>query len=145
MIDKRQDMREQMCNVKNLFCLIWTIINPMTGYLLFSRNYGKFVSLHSNQKNNKDCFDCWSFKSWQHLWSYQDGHRLVTANLCWLYSAVPLGNLAAGAMTRYPIQSHYPHTELTSILLIPNARLGSDEYQFYISMIWLNQEANFQN
>ena len=41
-------------------------------------------------------------------------------------------------MTRYPIQSHYPDTELSSsfpILLILSAGLGSDKYQFDQSFV----------
>ena len=50
-----------------------------------------------------------------------------------LYSAASLEHQAAGTMTCYPIESHYPDTELTSpcpILIMPSARLGSDKYQF---------------
>ena len=47
--------------------------------------------------------------------SYLDRYRL--------YSAVPLGNQATGTMIRYPTQSPYPDTELTSscpILIMPS-------------------------
>ena len=47
-----------------------------------------------------------------------------------LSSIAPLGNQAAGTMTQYPTQSHYPNTELPSpclILLMPSTRLGSDK------------------
>ena len=60
-------------------------------------------------------------------------------------SAAPLGNQATSTMTSYPIQSHYPDTELISpcpILLMPSARLGSDKYQFYESLVWLDQETS---
>ena len=48
-----------------------------------------------------------------------------------LYGAAPLRKQTAGTLTRYPTQSHYPDTEPTNphpILLMPNARLGSDKY-----------------
>ena len=62
-----------------------------------------------------------------------------------LYSAAPLGNQATTTMTQHPTQSHYPTTELTSpcpILLMSSARLGSNKYQFYKSLVWLDQEPN---
>ena len=49
-------------------------------------------------------------------------------------------------ITLYPIQSHYPDTDLTSpcpILLMPNTRLGSDKYQFYKSLVLLDWEATY--
>ena len=51
----------------------------------------------------------------------------------WLYSATSLGHQANDSMTCYPTQLHYPDTERTSpcpILIMPGARLGSDQYQF---------------
>ena len=51
----------------------------------------------------------------------------------WLYSAALLGNQAAGAMTWYPTQSHYPDSTPTSlypILIMLSVWLGSDKYQF---------------
>ena len=63
----------------------------------------------------------------------------------WLYSAASLENQAAGSMTKYSPQSHYPVTKLTSpcpILLMPGIRLGSNKYQFYNSLVWLGQELN---
>ena len=47
----------------------------------------------------------------------------------WLYRSATRGHHAAGTTT----QSYYGDTELTSIfpiLLVPNARLGSDKYLF---------------
>ena len=58
----------------------------------------------------------------------------------WLSSAAPVGDLAVDTMNWYLMQSDYPNAVLTSpcpILLIPSARLGSDEYQFYMSFVWL--------
>ena len=61
-----------------------------------------------------------------------------------LYSVAPLGNQGAGTMTWYYTQSHLD-TELTShcyILLMLSARWGSDKYQFYTSLVWLDLELN---
>ena len=46
------------------------------------------------------------------------------------------GYRAASIMNRYPTQSHYPDTELVQchILLMSSARLGSDNYQFWMSL-----------
>ena len=55
------------------------------------------------------------------------------------YSFLPLGNQTTGTiMTRFPTQSHYPEVELTipcPMVLRPGARLGSDKYQFYKSLL----------
>ena len=59
--------------------------------------------------------------------TYDSAHSLR------LHSVVPMGNQDASTMTWYPTQSHYLDTEPTSpytILLIPNAWLGSDKYEF---------------
>ena len=50
----------------------------------------------------------------------------------------PLWEQAASTMTKYPIQSHYPDTELTSpclIQIIPISRLDSDKCQFCKSLV----------
>ena len=63
----------------------------------------------------------------------------------WLYSAALLGNQATSTMTKYPTQSHYPDTVLTSpcpVLIMPKARLESDEFQFYKSLVWLDWKPN---
>ena len=60
-------------------------------------------------------------------------------------STAPLGNQVTGSMTPYPTQPHYPDTEPTSPspnLLMLSARLGSEKYQFYNSLVWLDREAN---
>ena len=47
-------------------------------------------------------------------------------------------------MTWCHTHSHYPDTEPTTphpILLMPNARLGSDKYQFYKSLVLLDQDS----
>ena len=56
-----------------------------------------------------------------------------------------LGNQAASTMTRYATQLYYPNSEPTSpcpALLMASARLGSDDYQFYKSLVWLSEEPN---
>ena len=59
------------------------------------------------------------------------------------YSAASLRNRNVSSITWYLTQSHYADTELTSpfsILLMPSVRLGSDEYQFYKSLVWPDQK-----
>ena len=88
---------------------------------------------------------CWRFMSLQHLKSYQVRYRLVTAHSWRFYSAAPLENQAAGIMTQYPIQSHYPDTKVTSpcpILLKVSVRLESDKDQFCMSLVWLDRAPN---
>ena len=61
------------------------------------------------------------------------------------YSATPLGNQAISTMTWCPTHSHHPVTEPTSpcpILLMQSARLGSNKYRFYKSLLWLDQDVN---
>ena len=84
----------------------------------------------------------WLFTSWQQVIS---GLLLTcdSVHSWWLHSVALLGNQAIGTMTRFPTQSHYPDTEVTSpILLILSARLESDKSQFYKSLVWLDQEPN---
>ena len=53
----------------------------------------------------------------------------------------PLRNQAVSTMTWYPTQSHYPDIEPTSpcpILILPSTCLGSDRYQFYTSLVYLD-------
>ena len=53
-----------------------------------------------------------------------------SADLLQLYSAAKLGDQAASTMTHFPLQSHYPSTELTSrcpILVMLSGRLSSDK------------------
>ena len=75
---------------------------------------------------------CWMFMSWQHLRSYHDWYRLVIVYTHCDFIVVPtLGYQATGTMTWYPIESHYPYTELTSpchILIMPSVWLGNDKY-----------------
>ena len=50
-----------------------------------------------------------------------------------LHRTVSLEHQVAGTITCYPTQSHYPDIEPTSpfsILIMLNARIGSDRYQF---------------
>ena len=64
-----------------------------------------------------------------------------SAHSWWLYSAAPLGKQANNTMTWYPTHSHYPDTEPTSpcpMLIRPSTGLGSNKYQFYTSMVWLD-------
>ena len=64
------------------------------------------------------------------------------------YSAPSLGNHVTSANMWYPIQSPYPDTELTSpfpIQLMPSTKLGSDEFTFYASLVYLDQDPNSQS
>ena len=64
------------------------------------------------------------------------------------YCVAPLRDMAASMMTRYPTQSHYPDTELTSprlILLMSSAWLESGKYQFYKPLVWFSQDSNSQH
>ena len=67
-------------------------------------------------------------------------------HLWWRYSAAPLGNQTTSTMTQYPTQFHYLNTELTShhpvLLLMPNAKLGSNKYKLLKSLIWLDRNPN---
>ena len=90
------------------------------------------------------CFKvcCSSFTSPQHLRSYQDRYWLMTV---WTHydfvSAAPLGNQAIYTMTQYLTQPHHPDIELTSpfpILVRLRTKLGSDKYQSFKCLIWLN-------
>ena len=94
--------------------------------------------------NNYQLVACWSFTSLYHLRSYQNGYWLEMVH-SQLYYAASLWDQAAGTITRYPTQWHYPDIMLTSpcpILLMPSARLDSDKYQFYKSLSQLGWYSN---
>ena len=55
-----------------------------------------------------------------------------------LYSAAPLQKEAVSTMTWYPTQSHLDTDSTGPILLILSTWLGSDKYQFYNSLFWLD-------
>ena len=63
-----------------------------------------------------------------------------------LYSATPQGNQAVSTtMTSYPTQSYYPDIERTSLcptLIMPSTWLGNDKFQFYKSLVSLDQGSN---
>ena len=62
-----------------------------------------------------------------------------------LYSAATQGVQPTATMNQYPTQSHYPDTELTSpcpILVISNATLRSEKYQFCKPLAWLVRISN---
>ena len=68
-----------------------------------------------------------------------------SAHSWWLYSAAPLRNQAAITMAQFPTESHYPVTEPTSpcpILIMPSTKLGSNKYQLYKSLVWLDRGLN---
>ena len=70
-----------------------------------------------------------------------------SVNSWWGSSAGALGDQATSTMTWYSTQSHDPDTELTSpytILIMSSAKLESDKYQFYKSLVWLDRESNFR-
>ena len=85
---------------------------------------------------------CWRFASLQHRRSCQ----VLTVTVHTHDDFIVLPQLR-NQMKRYPTQSHYPDTELTSpcpILLMPTTKLGSDKYQFYKSLVWLDYEPKSQ-
>ena len=71
--------------------------------------------------NIVDCVICWSLSSW----NLPNAHSLKSL-------VPPLWDTTC-TMTWCSIQVHYPDTDLTSpcpILVMPSARLGSDQYKF---------------
>ena len=89
-----------------------------------------------HQLRRADMDGCWSFTSLQHLRSCQGGYRLMVT-----LQSVPLGNHAAGTMTLYPTQSHYPSTVLTSpcpILLMLRTSLRSQKNQLFFISYWFD-------
>ena len=73
---------------------------------------------------------CSRFRSWQYQMAFQEGYKLKTAHIWWLYSAAQPGNQATSTTTQYLTQSHYPDTELTSpcsIIVMPSTKLGSNK------------------
>ena len=67
-----------------------------------------------------------------------------SAHSWWFHGVAFMGDQATSTITRYPAQSHYPYTKLTSpcpIWVILSSRLGRDKYQFYKSLVWLNRES----
>ena len=87
---------------------------------------------------------CWSFTSWQHLWLVISGCTPTCNKVYswWLYSAAALGDQTASIMTRFTTESYYLNTELASpciFLLMLITWLGSDKYQFYKSLLWLDR------
>ena len=88
---------------------------------------------------------CWSFASFQYLRSYQDGYWLVTVRTHGDF--IVLAHWEIRPPTRWPDipLSHYPDSEITSIcttLLMQSTRLGSDKYQIYKPLVWLDREPN---
>ena len=73
--------------------------------------------------------------------------HVVIFNYLYIIAAVPLINQAIGTMTQYSTQSHYPDTDWAMqcpILLMMNARVGTDKYQFYKSCVWLDWKPNYR-
>ena len=83
----------------------------------------------------------------QHLRSYQSGWIPIcdSAHSWWNYSAALWGDQAISIMTRYPTQTHYPDTVVINpypILIMPNASLVNDQYQFCKALVWLGLDLN---
>ena len=71
--------------------------------------------------------------------------RTWTSGSWRLYIAAPLEDQVTSTMTQYPMQSHYPDTELTSLcttLVMPSSVLGSDRHKLYKSLVWLDWNSN---
>ena len=74
-----------------------------------------------------------------YLRSYQDGYRLGTGFTYGDFIVLPpLGDQATSTMTWYSTQLHFPDTRPTGpypILIMPSTWLGSDKYQFCMSLV----------
>ena len=90
---------------------------------------------------------CCSFRSWQHLRSYEVGYRLVTVRSHGDFTVLPYWD----TWPQLPIWSHYPNTDpgkagwrvlsypvLCANLIMLSIRLGSNKSQFCKSLIWLS-------
>ena len=76
---------------------------------------------------------CWSYTSWQHLRSYQGVYRFGQCAHMLTLQVMALLPFPSPGCQYHNLISHYPDTEPTSrrfILRMPNAWLGSDNYQF---------------
>ena len=63
------------------------------------------------------------------------------AHSWWLYSPAPLGNQTFSTMPWYPTQWHYPDAGPANpcpIVIMLSIWLGSDKFQFYKSLVWLD-------
>ena len=72
-----------------------------------------------------------NFQPWQRPRSSERVQTCDSADSCWLYSAVPLGDQATGILIWYSTQSHYPDTRPTSpclSIIMSSAWLGSSTY-----------------
>ena len=78
----------------------------------------------------------------QWIRSFQDRYRLVHTGFIVLHH---WKIHTTSTMLQYPTQLHYPATERTSlcpILSMQSARLWSDKYKYFTSLVWLNRELN---
>ena len=77
-----------------------------------------------------------------HIWS------CASVNSWWLYSAARLRDQATSTMTWYPhsvtLSWHWANWSLPYPNIMPSTWLGSDKYQFYKSLVWLNQSLNLR-
>ena len=97
--------------------------------LSFKENYIIFVGREANGLLNVEVA-CWSFTSWRHLRSHQDGNRHVTTPAHDDFIVPP--HWETSAMTWYPTQSHF------------NAEHLGRKWQVDIlkSLLWLNMVSN---
>ena len=68
-----------------------------------------------------------------------------SAHIMRLHNAASLGHQTASIMIWYPTQSHCPDAEPNSpcsILIMPSARPWSNKYEFYKSLLLLDQGSN---
>ena len=100
---------------------------------------------------------CWSFKSWQHLRSHQDGHRFVTSSphgefmglphwetrppAPWPNYSIPSWRIYGAAQWETRPPAPWPNIPVTLPGYCVNqfiTRLDSGKYQFDKSFVWLS-------
>ena len=65
-----------------------------------------------------------------------------SAHSLWLYSPATLGHQAAGTMTCYPTQSHYPDTETLSYPNNAKCQARKQQLSILKLLVWLDQDSN---
>ena len=87
-----------------------------------------------------------SFTCSDHLRSYQDGYWLMTVHThgdCIFLPTRRPGGRYYDLIAHVVSLSWYRMSQSNPILLLPSAKLGCDKYQFYNSLVWLDQVLHF--